>query len=119
MRVRQQLGQDPGAIQQIAAQLIAGGALARFSREAEREADELGIRFMYDANYDPRGMASMFRELLEHQKSQPSRVEAFFSTHPTTEERVRDAKKRAAALGSRSAAITDEPQYQSIRGRVS
>lgn len=113
------LGQDPGALQQIAAQIVAGGALARFSREAEREADEIGIRFMYDANYDPRGMASMFRELLEHQKSQPSRVEAFFSTHPTTEERVREAERRAAQLGTRSAAITDEPQFQAVRGRVS
>jgi beta-barrel assembly-enhancing protease len=113
------LGQNPGQLQQIAAQIVAQGAFARFSRDAEREADELGIRFMYDANYDPRGMASMFRELLEHQKTQPGRVEAFFSTHPTTDARVRDAESRAAALGTRSGAITDEPQYQAIRGRVS
>ena len=113
------LGQNPNVLAEVAAQIVAGGALARFSREAEREADELGIKFMYDANYDPRGMAAMFRELLEHQKSQPSRVEAFFSTHPTTEDRVRNAENRAAKLGTRSAAITDEPQYQSIRGRVS
>ena len=113
------LGQNPGELQQIAAQIVAQGAFARFSREAEREADELGLRFMYDANYDPRGMASMFRELLEHQQREPSRVEAFFSTHPTTEARVRDAERRAQQLGTRSAAITDEPEFQSVRGRVS
>jgi predicted Zn-dependent protease len=113
------LGKDPGQLQQVAAAIVANGAMARFSREDEREADELGIKFMYDANYDPRGMAEMFRVLLAHQKSDPGRVEAFFATHPTTEERVRDAQKRAEQLGTRAAAITDEPQYQSIRGRVS
>ena len=112
------LGQNPGALQEIAAQIVAGGALARFSREAEREADEIGIRLMYDANYDPRGMASMFRELLEHQQRNPSRVEQFFSTHPTTMERVRDAENRAAQFPAKAGLITDEPEFQDLRRRA-
>lgn len=111
------LGQNPGQLSQIAAQIVAGGALARFSREAEREADELGIRAMADAGYNPEGMASMFEELIEHQKRTPGRVEQFFSTHPTTQERVNDSRKRAAALGNRG--VTDEPEYQAVRRRVS
>jgi beta-barrel assembly-enhancing protease len=111
------LGQDPGAVQQIAAQIVAGGALARFSRDAEREADELGIQAMHRAGYDPRGMAAMFRVLLQHQQSQPGRVEQFFATHPTTEERIRDAENRAAQLSS-AGTITDEPQFQDARRRV-
>jgi beta-barrel assembly-enhancing protease len=111
------LGQDPGAVQQIAAQIVAGGALARFSREAEREADELGIQAMHRAGYDPRGMAAMFRLLLQHQQNQPGRVEQFFATHPTTEERIQDAEKRAAQL-STAGTITDEPQFQDARRRV-
>jgi predicted Zn-dependent protease len=111
------LGQDPGALQQIAAQLIAGGALARFSRDAEREADELGIQAMQRAGYNPRGMAAMFRVLLAHQQSQPSRVEQFFATHPTTEDRIRDAEQRAAQLPT-AGTITDEPQFQDVRRRA-
>ncbi|MFZ2490756.1 MAG: M48 family metallopeptidase [Thermoanaerobaculia bacterium] len=111
------LGQNPGAVQQIAAQIVAGGALARYSREAERESDELGLRFMFDAGYDPRGMASMFRKLLAQRESSPGRVEQFFSTHPQTEERVRDAERRAAELGTRSGLITDEPEFQAVRRR--
>jgi predicted Zn-dependent protease len=110
------LGQNPGVLQQIAAQIVAGGALARFSREAEREADELGIRAMYDAGYNPMGMATMFDELLEHRGGQPGRVEQFFSTHPLTEDRARDARNRASQLGNRG--ITDEPAFQSARQRV-
>lgn len=113
------LGQNPGVLSQIAAQIVAGGALARFSREAEREADVLGIRSMYEAGYDPHGMASMFRVLLAQQQRQPSRVEQFFSTHPTTEERIREAERRASELPQTANMITDEPQFQAVRSRVS
>jgi predicted Zn-dependent protease len=110
------LGQNPGQLTQIAAQLIAGGALARFSRDAEREADSIGIQAMAAAGYNPNGMATMFETLLAQQKSQPSRVEQFFATHPLTEDRVRDARSRAAQLGNRG--ITDEPQFQEVKRRV-
>lgn len=110
------LGQNPGQLAQIAAQIVAGGALARFSREAEEEADRIGIQAMAAAGYNPNGMASMFEELLEHRQSQPGRVEQFFSTHPLTEDRLRDARARAAQIGNRG--ITDEPQFQEIQRRV-
>ena len=110
------LGQNPGQLSQIAAQIVAGGALARFSREAEREADNIGIQAMTAAGYNPNGMAAMFEVLLAQRQGQPGKLEQFFSTHPLTEERVRDARSRAAQLGDRG--ITDEPQYQDIRRRV-
>lgn len=110
------LGQNPGQLAQIAAQIVAGGALARFSREAEEEADRIGIQAMAAAGYNPNGMASMFEELLEHRQGQPGRVEQFFSTHPLTEDRMKDARNRAAQIGNRG--IVDEPQFQEVQRRV-
>lgn len=110
------LGQNPGALSQIAAQVIAGGAVARFSRDAEREADKLGIQFMAAAGFNPNGMVTMFEKLLAQQKSEPSRVEQFFSTHPLTEDRVRDARARADSIGNHG--ITDEPGFQEAKRRV-
>lgn len=110
------LGQNPGELQRIAAQIVAGGAMARFSRQAEEEADELGIQAMAAAGYNPIGMATMFEELLEHRRGQPGRVEQFFSTHPLTEDRMRVARSRAARLGERG--TLDEPEFQQIRRRV-
>jgi beta-barrel assembly-enhancing protease len=110
------LGQNPGQLSQIAAQIVAGGALARFSREAEREADRIGIQAMAAAGYNPNGMATMFEVLLANRQGQPGRVEQFFSTHPLTEERVRDARARAAEIGNRG--ITDEPGFQDVKRRV-
>jgi predicted Zn-dependent protease len=110
------LGQNPGTLTQIAAQIAATGAMARFSRQAEEEADAIGIQAMAAAGYNPIGMASMFEELLEHRKGQPGRVEQFFSTHPLTEDRISNARKRAEQLGTRG--TLDEPQFQDIRRRV-
>ena len=110
------LGQNPGMLSQIAAQILAGGALARFSREAEREADELGIQAMARAGYNPIGMATMFEELMEHRQGSPGRVEQFFSTHPLTEERVRDARRRAEQIGNTGA--LDEPGFQEAKARA-
>jgi predicted Zn-dependent protease len=110
------LGNNPGALAQIGAQLLAGGAMARFSREAEREADELGIQAMAAAGYNPIGMATMFEELLENRQSRPGAVEQFFATHPLTEERVKDARNRAAKLGERG--VLDEPGFQDAKRRV-
>lgn len=110
------LGQNPNQLAAIAAQIAATGAMARFSREAEEEADEIGIQAMAAAGYNPMGMATMFEELLEHRQGQPGRVEQFFSTHPLTEERMRAARARAERIGARG--ITDEPQFQDIKRRV-
>lgn len=110
------LGQNPGQLAQIAAQIVAGGALARFSREAEEEADELGIRAMAAAGYNPIGMATMFEELLEHRRGEPGRVEQFFSTHPLTEDRLANARRRAQQLGERG--TLDEPEFQEVRRRA-
>lgn len=111
------LGQDPGVLSQIAAQIVAGGALARFSREAEREADQRGITAMAQAGYNPIAMATMFEELLEHRQGQPGRVQQFFSTHPLTEERIREARKRAEQIGARG--TLDEPGFQAAKARAS
>ena len=111
------LGQDPNALAQLAAQIVAGGALARFSREAEEEADARGIQAMAQAGYNPIGMATMFEELLEHRQGQPGRVEQFFSTHPLTEDRARVARQRAEQIGNRG--TLDEPGFQAAKARAS
>jgi predicted Zn-dependent protease len=73
-------------------------SLLKYSRGKEAEADHLGLELMYAAGYDPTEMAVVFRKLGEQQRSLPSVVERFFSSHPLTEERMRDAERRAAAL---------------------
>jgi predicted Zn-dependent protease len=112
------LGQNSSAIKQIAAQIAAGGLIARFSRNDEREADHLGVQYMYQAGYDPQGMATMFQKLLNERKRRPSAVEQFFSTHPLAEDRIREVRAEIATLPAKRGLITNDGRLSSIRQRV-
>jgi hypothetical protein len=56
-----------------------GSVFLKYSRDAEREADRVGAKILYEAGYDPRSMVSFFEEL---QKEGGSRGPEFFSSHP-------------------------------------
>src|SRR2546427_143946 len=71
------LGQNPGALEQLAAQILAGGAMARFSRADEKQADDMGLDLMTRAGYDPHGMLDMFQKLLSMERSGSSSVARF------------------------------------------
>jgi beta-barrel assembly-enhancing protease len=113
------LGQNPKMYEQILAQVLAQGSMARFSRSAENEADRLGVRYMYEAGYDPNGMVKMFRRLLEQRRRQPSSVERFFSTHPLTEDRITSVQRDISALPQRAGLTSRDPEYQQLQSRVS
>jgi predicted Zn-dependent protease len=112
------LGQSPGALQQIAAEIVAGGAMARFSRADEKEADELGLRFMTAAGYNPQGMVDMFQTLKAQEKSQPGKVARFFLDHPLTQDRINDIQGRVGSMASSSGLITDEPEFHEAKNRL-
>lgn len=112
------LGQNPAVYKQILAQIVGTGALASFSRSAEDEADTLGTRYMYDAGYDPRGMVTMFQKLIQTRKGKPGSVDKFFSTHPLTEDRIKDVTKQIQSLPPKSGLRSDDAEYQAIRRRV-
>ena len=111
------LGENPPVYQQILAQIAGSGTLARFSRSAEEEADDLGVRYMSRAGYDPMGLATMFEELLSRRQSQPSSVEQFFSTHPLAESRIRDVREAASRVDRQGLRTTD-PTFQQIQRRL-
>ena len=66
----------------------------KFSRNAEREADFLGLQYSFKAGYDPVAMI----DLLERLKAdEAANVPGIFSTHPMTADRIKRAEK---AIGS-------------------
>ncbi|MBW3670576.1 MAG: M48 family metalloprotease, partial [Acidobacteria bacterium] len=90
------LGQNPATYQAILAQVVGGGAMASFSRDAEREADNLAVQWLPGIGFHPEGMATMFEELLRHRQASPNAVNRFFSSHPLTESRIRDVREQIA-----------------------
>jgi beta-barrel assembly-enhancing protease len=112
------LGQNPGIVQQIVAQIVAGGTFAQFSRSDEREADRYGVRFMHAAGYNPDGMVTMFQRILDQRQRQPGSVERFFSTHPLTEDRIRETQAEIRNLPRRANLITDEQAFRNAKARI-
>ena len=71
----------------------------KFSRNAEHEADLVGVRMLKDAGYDPAAMATFF-ELLNRQRARdPSKLERFFSSHPPPADRAARLQAEAERLG--------------------
>ncbi|HEY3990751.1 MAG TPA: M48 family metallopeptidase, partial [Acidobacteriaceae bacterium] len=54
----------------------------KFSRDFERQADFLGIQYMYRAGYDPQGLPSMFEKIEHLEKTKPNLIARAFSDHP-------------------------------------
>ncbi|MDZ4839673.1 MAG: M48 family metalloprotease [Bacteroidota bacterium] len=95
------LGQNPGTLTQLAA----GLATLRFSRGAEREADEYGVLYL-DAtknteNWDSRGVGDFFAKLLADSASGANSTPEFLSTHPSPNKRVEAVNAKWVELGSR------------------
>ena len=78
----------------IGAQLI----LARYSRDQERQSDQLGLEYMVAAGYNPQGMVELLEVLQAEHRREPNVVERMFGSHPLTRERIEDARARVAAL---------------------
>jgi len=112
------LGQSPGALQQLLSQIVAGGAMARFSRADEKEADDLGLQFMAQAGYDPHGMLEMFQKLLSMDKGGNSTVSRFFADHPGTQDRINDISNRIAKMGNPSGLVDDPAYHTDLKDRV-
>src|SRR5271165_5904082 len=78
-------------IEQGAALAIPIGFLA-FSRANEREADHLGLQYLYKAGYDPTAFVDFFEKIQSLEKRKPGSVAKVFATHPMTDDRIQAAQ---------------------------
>jgi septum formation protein len=60
----------------------------QYSQADELQADELGIKYMTAAGYDPKGMVRMLEALQEHDRKEPIRPKMFGRTHPYVHQRI-------------------------------
>ena len=112
------LGANPPVYQQILAQVVAGGTFAKFGRDAEREADHLGLLYMYNAGYEPHGMVTMFQELIQRRQRSPGSVDQFFSSHPLTEERIENVQAQIAQLPPRTNLVERDAEFENVQRRL-
>lgn len=102
--------------------VIAGGqglAMQRqlnFSRDAEREADRVGLDIMREAGFETAGMISFFGRLQKASRGYNDSAPAYLRTHPLTTERIADIEARTRDLRYRQHA--DSLDFSIVRARV-
>lgn len=113
-------GRTGGNIGQLAGNLVFGGKLMKHSRDAEREADYLGLYNIQRANYNTRGMIEMFEILQNVSAKNPNLLGNVMASHPPARERAQNTydEIRANLRGSDSRGATNSDGFQRIKAKL-
>jgi beta-barrel assembly-enhancing protease len=113
------VGGLPGyAIQQGAGLALPLGFLS-FSRAFEREADYLGLQYMYKAGYDPTSFVDFFEKIQSLEKKKPGTLSKVFSTHPLTDDRIKSAEAEIQKiLVAKPEYVVNTSEFDDVRNRL-
>jgi predicted Zn-dependent protease len=91
----------------------------KFSRDAEREADFLGLQYMYKAGYDPNSYVTFFERLQADDKRRPGTIPKVFSTHPPTPDRIENTQKEIARiLPAKQEYLVTTSEFDQVKSRL-
>lgn len=91
----------------------------KFTRDAEKEADFLGLQYMYKAGYDPNAFVSFFEKIEAEERRHPGSIPKIFSTHPPTPDRVQKAQEEITTiLPARDEYIVTTSEFDTVKARL-
>jgi beta-barrel assembly-enhancing protease len=107
------------ALRQASSLLVPMGFL-KFSRDAEREADLLGLEYDYLAGYDPQSFVAFFEKLqVQEKKKKHSKLAKAFSTHPMNEDRIKRAQEEIGRdLPAKDDYLVDTSDFEQVKARL-
>lgn len=112
-------GGPAGGALQMAVSIAAPALFMKFGRDAEREADLLGLEYDYVAGYDPQAFVQFFERLHLEERHKHKFMAKAFATHPMTEDRVRRAQEEISTLlPARTPYIVDTGAFQEVKSRL-
>jgi predicted Zn-dependent protease len=112
------LGGIPGMILQNTAGLGLAAGFSKFSRDAESEADKLGVQYLYAAGYDPGAMSTMFEKLASQNKKKPGFFAKTFASHPQSVDRLEASKALVSRFPEHEEYILNTSEFQRVKGRL-
>jgi predicted Zn-dependent protease len=106
------------AIRQGASLAIPMGFLT-FSRQFEKEADYLGLQYMYKAGYDPTAFVDFFEKIESLEKKKPGSISKVFSTHPMTDDRIKASQEEIQKiLAPKPEYVVNTSEFNDVKGRL-
>ena len=91
------VGGPAGMIVRQVAGIAVPMTFLKFSRDAEKEADLLGLEYQYAAGYDPAALVNFF-EKLEVKDKKHSFIAKAFATHPMNHDRIKRAQQEIETM---------------------
>jgi len=88
------------------------------TRENEREADQLGIQYLWNTGYDPNAFVSFFEKMQAEEESKPGRLAGWFRTHPSTEDRICAALDEQRYLPEKDYYIVNTSEFERVKARL-
>jgi predicted Zn-dependent protease len=105
-------------VRQAAGLAIPMGFL-QFSRAFEREADHLGLQYLYKTGYDPNSFVEFFEKMEKLEKKKPGTLSKLFRTHPMTEDRVEAAQKdMQEVLPPKAEYVVNTSEFLDVKTRL-
>ncbi|MGH9555169.1 MAG: M48 family metallopeptidase [Terriglobales bacterium] len=90
-----------------------------FSRGFEREADCLGLQYMYATGYDPQSFVQFFEKLQAKEKKKPGTLAKAFSSHPQTPDRIEATQKEIeSVLPGREQYVVTTSEFDDVKARL-
>src|SRR5215475_5687792 len=106
------------AIRQGAGLAIPLGFLT-FSRGFEKEADYLGLQYLYKSGYDPTAFVDFFEKIQSMEKRKPGTVSKVFSTHPMTDDRIKAAQEEIQKdLAPKPEYVVNTSEFNDVKTRL-
>src|SRR5437764_5772609 len=91
----------------------------KFSRDGEREADFLGLQYMYKTGYDPNSYVTFFERIQADEKRRPGTIPKVFSTHPPTPDRIENTQKEIARiLPAKQEYLVTTSEFDTVKARL-
>jgi beta-barrel assembly-enhancing protease len=91
----------------------------KFTRDAEKEADFLGLQYMYKSGYDPNAFVSFFEKIEAEERRHPGSIPKIFSTHPPTPDRVQKAQEEISTiLPARDEYVVTTSEFDLVKARL-
>lgn len=105
-------------VRQAASVMIPLGFLS-FSRAFESEADLLGLEYLYKTGYDPTAFVDFFEKIQSLEKKKPGTMSKVFSTHPLTDDRIKNAQKNIQEiLQAKPEYVVTTSEFNDVKSRL-